>query len=704
MSTKYSFLVVVVLGFVLLNGLSIFYLTRPVAASGREIFVDDNFSYPRDGTAEHPYRTISEAIKLANEGDTIYVFGGTYNETLVLDKKISLIGGIDEGPSIISRGATVKYMVDITADFVTLENFTITDPGHHIISQFGALVHVSSNNVVVQKNNMSHCDLWGIYLDSSDDNTISGNIINDTKGVYLSASNNNVLSYNSIANSSDAGVDIRSSIKNILYQNNMTMSDFGVYARDCTSTNYTNNNITKNSYHGMYVTGDKNDIINGNYFRNNSVSSITLGAYDCTLRDNTFNHGQTGVIIQKTGCQIINNSFSNQSSVGLSMFQGSRDNLATLNVFQKNGMNAKEQGLNQWDDDGRGNYWDDYHYVDRNLDGIGDKPYLVSAGAYDNYPLGIFFKPPEKPSDPDPTDNEENVGLKVTLKVTVVDLDSPIISDVFFYNAATKELIGSEKNVANGKEATCGFILPFDTIFAWYAVANDSLLQNQSDIWFFTTKQRPPENEKPVANTGGPYVGKLNESISFNGSQSIDPDGTIIFYRWNFGDGSSQILEKAPIHVYSDPGVYTVTLTVVDDDGRSAMANTTATISGQIYLNSPPVAVFSGPLASQVNQNVFFDASGSIDVDGTIVGYRWDFNGDDQYDTDWLSTPTTSYTFSVAGSFPVTLEVKDNANSTGTYVSPLDVQVPTKKSPGFEILLVLLGVLICLLLMKKQKC
>jgi parallel beta-helix repeat protein len=672
-------------------------------ASGREIFVDDNFSYPRDGTAEHPYQTISEAIKLANEGDTIYVFGGTYNETLAINKKISLIGGIDEGPSIISRGAEQKYMVDISADFVTLENFTITDASHHITSQYGALVHVTSNNVILQKNNMSYCDFWGIYLDSSDDNTISGNIVNDTKGVFVSSSNNNVFSYNSISNSSDAAINIRSSIKNILYQNRLTTNNFGIYARDCTSTNITQNNITKNFYHGIYSTGDMNDIIKGNFFKNNSVSSITLSAYDCTLSDNIFNHGQTGVIIQKTGCQIINNSFSNLSSIGLSMFQGSRENVIFLNHFQSNGVNAKEQGMNQWDEDGKGNYWDDYHYVDRNLDGIGDKPYMISTGAYDRFPLGIFFKPPQKPSNPDPTDDEENVGLKVTLTVKVIDLDSQIISNVSFYNAADNAFIGSERNVPNGMEATCKFILPFDTVFAWYVIANDSLLQNQSDIWFFTTKQRPPENEKPVANTGGPYVGKLNETISFDGSQSIDPDGTIIFYRWNFGDGSSQILEKAPTHIYTDPGIYTVTLTVVDDDGRSGMANTTATISGQMYINSPPVALFSAPSTSLVNQAVTFDASGSIDVDGSIVGYRWDFDSDGIFDTDWQMTSIANYTYSIVGNTPVTLEVKDNANASGSYVTTLDVQAPPQKSPGFEVLFVILGVLISLTIYRRQK-
>src|SRR5512136_2672285 len=95
MSTKRSILIVVSLSFVLINSLSIMFLEEHASATGREIYVDDSFTYPRDGSAEHPWRTISEAINLASDGDTIYVFSGTYNESIVINKRISLIGGID---------------------------------------------------------------------------------------------------------------------------------------------------------------------------------------------------------------------------------------------------------------------------------------------------------------------------------------------------------------------------------------------------------------------------------------------------------------------------------------------------------------------------------------------------------------------------------------------------------------------------------
>lgn len=691
------------MSFLLFNGLTLLFFTEPTHAAGREIYVDDSFSAIRDGSAEHPYKTITEAINLANDGDTVYVFSGVYNETLVINKRISLIGGIDDGQSLLARLNEHTYLIDITADFVTLENFVIQDPMRFITSQSGALIRVSSNNVVLQKNNISQCALWGIYLDSSNDNTISGNIINNTKGIYAVSSNNNVFSQNNISNSSDAGVNLKSSRRNIFYDNYFTANNYGVYAKECTNTNMTQNRFINNKYHGIYITGDTNDRILGNLFKNNSVTGLTVDSYDCIISDNIFNYGQVGLALQKTGSQIHGNTFLNHTAIGLSAVQGSNNNIIFLNQFRKNNVHARERGTNQWDNGKDGNYWENYNFVDRNLDGIGDAPYTIITGGKDNYPLGYFLKPPEKPSNPFPADFQEGVGLKVTLWVKITDMDSNIIPYVTFYNAENNEKIGFARNVVNGTNASCSFNLPFDTTYAWYVIANDSLQQNQSDIWFFTTKQRPPENQKPVANPGGPYLVKLNQTITFDGSQSIDPDGTIIFYRWNFGDGSSQILDISPKHTYNDPGVYMVTLTVVDDDGRSSMANTTATIKSEIFINTPPTAMFTIPATVAVNQEVFLDATLSNDSDGFIAGYRWDFDSDGIFDTDWLVDAFIITSFASTGPFVVTLEVKDDLDSISAYSTTISVQNNPENTPGFGILLIVFALSVYLFISRKRK-
>jgi YVTN family beta-propeller protein len=60
------------------------------------------------------------------------------------------------------------------------------------------------------------------------------------------------------------------------------------------------------------------------------------------------------------------------------------------------------------------------------------------------------------------------------------------------------------------------------------------------------------------------------EATTFDGSGSSDTDGTVARYDWDFGDGET--LEDggpAPTHLYAEPGTYTVTLTVTDDEGCS---------------------------------------------------------------------------------------------------------------------------------------
>ena len=59
-----------------------------------------------------------------------------------------------------------------------------------------------------------------------------------------------------------------------------------------------------------------------------------------------------------------------------------------------------------------------------------------------------------------------------------------------------------------------------------------------------------------------------NNAVSFDASASYDPDGTIVSYVWNFGDGTATTGVTAE-HVYTSEGEYPVTLTVTDNDGDS---------------------------------------------------------------------------------------------------------------------------------------
>jgi PKD repeat protein len=78
----------------------------------------------------------------------------------------------------------------------------------------------------------------------------------------------------------------------------------------------------------------------------------------------------------------------------------------------------------------------------------------------------------------------------------------------------------------------------------------------------------------PIANAGGPYTGVTNIAVNFNGTGSSDPDGDVLTYAWDFGDGTTGT-GATVAHAYTAAGVYTVTLTVTS--GSPALSSTDVT-------------------------------------------------------------------------------------------------------------------------------
>lgn len=93
-------------------------------------------------------------------------------------------------------------------------------------------------------------------------------------------------------------------------------------------------------------------------------------------------------------------------------------------------------------------------------------------------------------------------------------------------------------------------------------------------------------NQAPIADAGGPYSGSVGSAISFDGSASSDPDGTIVNYYWDFGDGG-MASGVAPDYTFAAAGTYIVTLTVDDDFGVTDSATASVSV---VDPNSPPNA------------------------------------------------------------------------------------------------------------------
>jgi hypothetical protein len=366
-----------------------------------------------------------------------------------------------------------------------------------------------------------------------------------------------------------------------------------------------------------------------------------------------------------------------------------------------NVQSAQDLGDNQWYNLTlkKGNYWSDYNDVDKNFDGIGDNNY-TTGGVFDRYPLGYFLKPPKKPSKPSPSDGKFGVTLQITLQVYVEDPDSNEL-DVYFYRAADNTLInGITQNpikVRSKTNAIFKFVLGFHTTFAWYVVVDDGKLQNQSNTWFFATQTSPPDNEPPVADAGGPYAEEIGRTIIFDASDSNDPDGIIDFYRWNFGDGTSEILNKQTTHSYTNSGKYSVTLTVIDNDGSSATNTTIAEIGPS--QNKPPVANINGPYEGVYGETILFSGGGSYDPDEEdILQYYWDF-GDGTNGTG-QSMP---HEYSKSGRYVVTLTVTDSNGATDSDSINAEINAAaSKKTPGYELIFSIIAILLVLALRRRR--
>ncbi|HIH88543.1 TPA: PKD domain-containing protein, partial [Candidatus Bathyarchaeota archaeon] len=98
----------------------------------------------------------------------------------------------------------------------------------------------------------------------------------------------------------------------------------------------------------------------------------------------------------------------------------------------------------------------------------------------------------------------------------------------------------------------------------------------------WTLKVERPPNKPPVADAGCDRRVFRGGVVDFDGSGSRDPDGVMVSYSWDFGDGHSATGARVK-HNYSSAGVFDVVLRVVDADGA------VATASLRVTVETPPI-------------------------------------------------------------------------------------------------------------------
>jgi len=182
-----------------------------------------------------------------------------------------------------------------------------------------------------------------------------------------------------------------------------------------------------------------------------------------------------------------------------------------------------------------------------------------------------------------------------------------------------------------------------------------------------TSKTITVQNRKPEAKfSTSKYIAYENETINLDASASLDNDGGLRNYRWDYGDGSTDLGAKAS-HSYTKPGSYTVKLTVTDNNGGVDTAKKSVTIKNK---NKPPQAkieIFNDK--PKAGQEIEFIGSSSSDPDGNIQQYNWLLDNQEI-----KKGEKVKYTFDSVGEKQIKLSVSDLDGSTDKVTTTINIQ------------------------------
>jgi PKD repeat protein len=132
-----------------------------------------------------------------------------------------------------------------------------------------------------------------------------------------------------------------------------------------------------------------------------------------------------------------------------------------------------------------------------------------------------------------------------------------------------------------------------------------------------------PVNQAPVAAfTYSPTSPGVGTPVQFDASPSADPDGTIISYAWNFGDGGTAV---GPLvsHAYAASGSYTVQLAVTDNGGATAQVSRSVGVVSSDDVGWVSPVGYEDPGDAWTNEKLAYDRDLERGASATIAGNAW---------------------------------------------------------------------------------
>lgn len=177
-----------------------------VLGGNKQIYVDKDASGSENGTANHPYKSISKALKHAKGGTEVHIAKGTYKENITLPKDVKLFGKKKDAGSVVIKGDDKEPTVTMKHD--TELNFLTIEGGRH-----GVRV-LEDAKAKIYKVTIKKSDRDGIHIDSAPRNKKHRVLIDNVEirdnartGIYAEKRDIVVINSNIHHNKSD-GIDL----------------------------------------------------------------------------------------------------------------------------------------------------------------------------------------------------------------------------------------------------------------------------------------------------------------------------------------------------------------------------------------------------------------------------------------------------------------------------------------------------------------
>jgi len=335
------------------------------------------------------YSSISEAVNASSEGDTILVKMGTYVESVTINKSLTIIGenkettivdGNNKGPTFLIKNDYVKVTgfkvrnVENPLPFsdslarlagIHLLNVHECDISENVVVNCGKGVWIYGGSGNTVSNNTFTGNNYGLLIDSSTDNFVTGNqASNGWGGIWLSDSSGNTLRNNNIFNNArNFGVsgnkpsqfvndiDLSNTVndKKIYYlldEENLIIEPISFPDLDIlvlvNCRNVTVQNLDmQNSNVGIYLIGASNSTVTNNEVANNTIGISLQSCRDCVVSTNEVKQNtEIGIRVDdSTSVLVLRNTVEQYAAESrLFMIQNSSNSILSKNTLSADGL------------------------------------------------------------------------------------------------------------------------------------------------------------------------------------------------------------------------------------------------------------------------------------------------------------------------------------------------------------------------------